>query len=173
MKDYCFAPVTFQDFPGRCNLCPKTCCNRTAVLHHYNMSLFLAVKEDETSENWTLSVVYKTTLRADLNIHVGNQRNQSQYSHLYSYKGVFFVDETMADDAEESAAGVSSVCICGKKSNGKRANCIKGEGKSRCSRVIRGASCTRKCRCRTFQNKETSKKRKRNTKVKRVSLRND
>ena len=63
----------------------------------------------------------------------------------------------MADGAEESAAGVSSVCACGKKSNGKRANCIKEEGKSRCSCVIRGASCTRKCRCRTCQNKETSR----------------
>lgn len=63
----------------------------------------------------------------------------------------------MADDAEASAAGVSSVCACGKNSNGKRANCIKGEGKPRCSCVIRGASCTRKCRCRMCQNKETSK----------------
>ena len=63
----------------------------------------------------------------------------------------------MADDAEASAGGVSSVCACGKNSNGKRANCIKGEGKSRCSCVIRGASCTRKCRCRMCQNKETSK----------------
>lgn len=62
----------------------------------------------------------------------------------------------MTDDAEESTAGVSSVCACGKKSNGKRANCIKGEEKSRCSCVIRGASCTRKCRCRTCQNKETN-----------------
>lgn len=63
----------------------------------------------------------------------------------------------MVDDAEESTAVISSVCACGKKSNGKSANCIKGEGRSRCSCVIRGASCTRKCRCRTCQNKETSK----------------
>ena len=63
----------------------------------------------------------------------------------------------MEYDAKAYAAGVSSVCVCGKKSSGKRANCIKGEGKSRCSCVIRGASCTRKCRCRTCQNKETSK----------------
>lgn len=60
-------------------------------------------------------------------------------------------------DARACAAGVSSVCVCAKKSSGKRTNCIKGEGKSRCSCVIRGASCTRKCRCRTCQNKETSK----------------
>ena len=63
----------------------------------------------------------------------------------------------MEYDAKACAAGVSSVCVCGKKSSGKRANCIEGEGKSRCSCVIRGASCTRKCRCRTCQNKETSK----------------
>ena len=66
----------------------------------------------------------------------------------------------MADDVEESAAAISSACACGKKSNGKKANCIKGEGKSRCSCVIRGASCTRKCRCRTCQNKNTSKDQK-------------
>lgn len=63
----------------------------------------------------------------------------------------------MEYDAKACAAGVSSVCAWGKKSSGKRANCIKGEGKSRCSCVIRGASCTRKCRCTTCQNKETSK----------------
>ena len=63
----------------------------------------------------------------------------------------------MEYDAKACAAGVSSVCVCGKKSSGKRANCIEGEGKSRGSCVIRGASCTRKCRCRTCQNEETSK----------------
>ena len=66
----------------------------------------------------------------------------------------------MADDVEESTAAICSACACGKKSNGKKANCIKGEGKSRCSCVIRGASCTRKCRCRTCQNKNTSKDQK-------------
>lgn len=31
----------------------------------------------------------------------------------------------MEYDAKACAAGVSSVCVCGKKSSGKRANCIK------------------------------------------------
>ena len=47
-----------------------------------------------------------------------------------------------------------SSCACGRKSNVKGSNCVRGNEKSRCTCVMKGKSCTRKCRCRTCQNKE-------------------
>ena len=57
----------------------------------------------------------------------------------------------MGGNANASAADVSS-CACGRKSDVKGPNCVRGKEKSRCTCVMKGKSCTRKCRCRTCQN---------------------
>ena len=56
-----------------------------------------------------------------------------------------------------------SSCACGRKSKIKESNCVRGTDNSRCSCVIKGTSCTRKCRCRTCQNKDPNQDEKKVT----------